>query len=131
MTTPFFLHPANVEELRTIAAEVGAHLLQGPLRYPSPTGGWQLGAGDSALDLSEHLSSYRDCEITLIIAPTGQAEKPPSLCRLCGLALDAPGRCPRCGLAAKNTAAQIRRREQQHAAVIRAAKRILSEEGET
>jgi hypothetical protein len=53
-----FLHPANVAELAGIAGETGAEVLRGPLRYPSETGGWQLGD----LDLSEYLSKYRDCE---------------------------------------------------------------------
>jgi len=34
-----FVHPANVEELRSIAAEIGAEVLQGPLHYPPETGG--------------------------------------------------------------------------------------------
>lgn len=38
-----FLHPANAEELANIARENGAEVLRGPLRYPSETGGWQLG----------------------------------------------------------------------------------------
>jgi hypothetical protein len=65
-----FLHPANVKELANFARETGAEVLRGPLRYPSETGGWQLGD----LDLSAHLSKYRDCEITIVIAATGEAE---------------------------------------------------------
>jgi hypothetical protein len=30
-----FLHSSNVNELATIAAETGAEVLRGPLRYPS------------------------------------------------------------------------------------------------
>jgi len=37
-----FLHPANAEELATIAQETGAEVLRGALRYPSESGGWQL-----------------------------------------------------------------------------------------
>jgi len=47
-----FLHPTNAEEIANIAGETGAEVLRGPLRYPSETGGWQLGD----LDLSEHLA---------------------------------------------------------------------------
>ena len=65
-----FLHRDNANELATIAEETGAEVLRGPLRYPSETGGWQLGD----LDLSAHLSQYRDHEITIIIAATGKAE---------------------------------------------------------
>ena len=47
---------ANAAELADIAREIGADVLLGVLRYPSATGGWQLGN----LDLSEHLARYRD-----------------------------------------------------------------------
>jgi len=40
--------PENAQELATIAGEVGAEILAGHLRYPSPTGGWQLGAMEEA-----------------------------------------------------------------------------------
>ncbi len=55
---------ANAEELASIAQEVGAEVVRGALRYPSLTGGWQLGD----LDLSEHLTRYRDQELVVIIA---------------------------------------------------------------
>jgi hypothetical protein len=58
MKHPKTLHPANVEELATIAQETGAGVLRGALRYPSESGDWQLGE----LDLSEHLEQYRDQE---------------------------------------------------------------------
>jgi hypothetical protein len=58
MKHPEPLHPANAEELATIAQETGAELLRGELCYPSESGGWQLGD----LDLSEHLDKYRDQE---------------------------------------------------------------------
>ena len=44
--------PANASELKPIAAEIGADVLEGALRYPSETGGWQLGD----LDLSEYFA---------------------------------------------------------------------------
>ena len=65
-----YLHPANAEELANIAEETGAEVLRGRLRYPSKSGGWQLGD----IDLSEHLAKYRDRSLTVIIAPTGLAE---------------------------------------------------------
>ena len=46
----------NAQELAIIASEIGADVLQGILRYPSETGGYQL--GDT--DLSEHLDRNRD-----------------------------------------------------------------------
>jgi hypothetical protein len=69
---PDFIHPANVEEVANVAREVGAEVLRGSLTYPSETGGLQLGD----LDLSEYLHKYRDCEITLIIAATGEGNVP-------------------------------------------------------
>jgi hypothetical protein len=52
MQEPESLHPANAEELANIADETGAEVLRGPLRYPSESGGWQLGD----IDFSEHLA---------------------------------------------------------------------------
>lgn len=52
------MHPANAEELASIAQETGAEVLRGALWYPSETCGWQLGD----VDLSEHLEKYRDRE---------------------------------------------------------------------
>ena len=49
------IDPANAHELAEIAGEIGAGVFKGDLRYPSETGGWQLGD----LDLSEYLDRYR------------------------------------------------------------------------
>ena len=46
MEEHYVLHPANAEELANIAEEVGAEVLRGALRYPSDSGGWQLGDVD-------------------------------------------------------------------------------------
>ena len=70
MEEPNVLHPANAEELANIAEEIGAEALRGALRYPSDSGGWQLGD----LDVSEHLAKYRDRDVIVIIASTGIAE---------------------------------------------------------
>jgi hypothetical protein len=70
-----YLHPSNVNELSTIATETGAEVLHGPLRYPSGTGGWQVGD----LGLSEHLSRHR--------ATTGKAEPERVVCGIRALAL--------------------------------------------
>jgi hypothetical protein len=53
MEQPEPLHPTIAE----FAEETGAEVLRGALRYPSESGGWQLGD----IDLSEHLAGYRDC----------------------------------------------------------------------
>ena len=40
--------PVNAAELKQIAIEIGADGLEGDLRCPSETGGWQLGDLDSS-----------------------------------------------------------------------------------
>ena len=118
-----FLHPANAEVLANIAEETGAEVLRGPLRYPSETGYWQLGD----VDLSERLSRYRDCEITVIIAATGKAEKQIT-CGICGAALDKVEECAWCKLANERAARRIRKAE--HEALFREVEEILRSEDE-
>jgi len=97
------IDPANVEELGAIAREIGAEVLQGALRYPSDTGGWQLGN----LDLSEYLDRYRDRRLVLIIAPIGKAEPETYTCGICGFVMNEAGECPRCKLAVQEGAAEL------------------------
>jgi hypothetical protein len=118
------LHPSNVDELATIARETGAEVLHGPLRYPSETGSWQLGD----LDLSEHLSQYRDCEVTVIIAATGKAEPERVVCGICGFVMDEVGECPRCKRLDEAIAGSIRARQEQRAAMLREVEEILRDE---
>ncbi len=95
------LDPANAEELARIAAETGAEVLRGALRYPNETGGWQLGD----LNLSEYLAKFRDLDIVVIIAPVGKAgaeEKPEYVCGVCGFVMNEVGEYSRCKLAAKS-----------------------------
>ena len=84
--------PANASELKHITAEIGADVLEGALRYPSETGGWQLGN----LDLSEYLDRYRNQRLVIIIAPVGQAQAETYTCGICGFAYNERGECPRC-----------------------------------
>ncbi|TET49988.1 MAG: hypothetical protein E3J64_08775 [Anaerolineales bacterium] len=128
MSTPSFVPPASAEELGRIAAETGAEVFRAPLRYPSDTGGWQLGDGPNAIDLSELLSKCQDCEITLIVAATTIAEKLPTLCSICGLELDQPADCPRRKLTTQETTAGIRRQQELSAAVLDEAQGILRTE---
>lgn len=97
--------PANASELANIAEEVGAVVVDGALRYPSETGGWQLGG----VDLGEFLQQYRDQQVLLIIAPVGQADPDVILCGICGFPISEAGRCPRCALLTQDEAAAIRR----------------------
>jgi len=99
------IDPANARELANIAEEVGAVVIDGALRYPSETGGWQLGD----IDLGEYLAQYRDQHVVLIIAPVGEADPDVVLCGICGFPLNEVGRCPRCALAIQDDAAAIRR----------------------
>jgi hypothetical protein len=120
-----FLHPDNADELALIAKETGAEVLRGPLRYPSETGGWQLGD----LDLSAHLSQYRDHEITVIIAVTGKADNS-VICGICGLVMDEVQECPRCKEIDAKIARGIRARQEERAALLREVEEILRDEDE-
>ena len=119
------LHPANVEELAIIAEETGAELLRGALRYPSESGGWQLGD----LDLSEYLDKYRGQELVVIIASAGKTEAEQVTCGICGFALNEVGECPRCRLAAKEGAKRPKERGEAHEALFREIEEFL-EQGE-
>lgn len=96
---------ANARELVSIAEEVGAVVVDGALRYPSETGGWQVGG----VDLGEFLVQYRGQQMVLIVAPVGEAAPDVVLCGVCGFPMNEAGRCPRCALAMRDQAAAIRR----------------------
>ena len=109
---PESLHPANAEEIAQIAEETGAEVLRGDLRYPSYSGGWQLGD----IDLSEHFAKYRDHEIVIVIASVGKAgqvERERYVCGICGFALTELGECPRCKMRIERTARGLRQRKQR------------------
>jgi hypothetical protein len=95
--------PANARELAQIASEISADGLTGDLRYPSETGGWQLGD----LDLSEYLDRYCNQRAVLIIAPVGQAGPAMYICSICGFVMNHAGECPRCRLSAAKRAAEL------------------------
>lgn len=90
----------NAYELETIAREIGAIALKGYLRYPSETGGWQLGD----LDLDEYLAQFRDRKLVLIVAPISEVEPATGAtggnvaCGICGFVMNEAGECPRCKL---------------------------------
>jgi hypothetical protein len=120
-----FLHSDNADELALFAKETGAEVLRGPLRYPSETGGWQLGD----LDLSAHLSQYRDHEITVIIAATGVADNS-VMCGICGLVMDEVQECPRCKETNARLAKTITEKLEERAAMFREVEEILKDEDE-
>jgi hypothetical protein len=108
------LHPANAEAIAEFAEETGAEVLRGALRYPSDSGGWQLGD----LDLSEHLAKYHNRELVVVIASAGRAvevEKEKYICGICGFALTELGECSRCKMQIERTANGLRRRQQREA----------------
>ena len=80
--------PANARELAQIAGEIGADVLSGDLRYPSDTGGWQLGEQD----LSEYLDRCRNQRMVIIIAPLGAAGPQTYTCGICGFISTKGGR---------------------------------------
>lgn len=102
--------PANAHELAAIAREIGAEVLAGHLRYPSASGGWQLGE----VDLSEYLARQRDRRLVLVIAAVGDAEPETFTCGICGFVMDRVQECPRCRL---EIAAQVRELEEAGAEV--------------
>ena len=120
-----FLHPANAEELATIAQETGAEVLRGALRYPSESGGWQLGD----LDLSEDLERYRDQEVVVIIGSLGKTGAERVICGICGFALNEVSACPRCRLAAIEGAKRLKERREAQEALFREIEEFL-EQGE-
>ena len=85
---------SNARELARIASEIDADVLTSNLRYPSDTGGWQLGE----LDLSEYLDRYRDQRMVIIVAPLGPADPQTYNCGICGFVMKGPGECLRCRL---------------------------------
>lgn len=122
-----WVNPVHADQLVTTAVEAGAETLRGPLRYPSETGGWQLGD----LDLSEHLCRYRDQELVVIIAATGQAEDDPIVCGICGFVTDEVSDCPRCKLATEKAARRIRRQQEaEQKAMLQEAEEILRDDGD-
>lgn len=100
------IDPANASELSNIAQEIGAEIIEGDLRYPSDTGGWQVGA----IDLSEYLARFRDKKVMLILAPVGDAEGGRFVCGICGFAMNSLGECPRCKLHIEEAVSGFRQR---------------------
>jgi len=119
-----FLHPANAEELATIAQETGAEVLRGALRYPSESGGWQLGD----LDLSEYLDKYRDQELTVIIASAGRTKAEQVTCGICGFVLNEVGECPRCKLVTEEDAQELKEKDEGHEALFREIEETLEKQ---
>ena len=120
------LPPANAEELATIAQETGAEVLRGALRYPSESGGWQLGE----LDLSAHLEQYSGHELVVIIASQGKTEAGQVICGICGFVLNEVGECPRCRVAAREGAKRLKERGEALDALFREVEEILEQAGD-
>ncbi len=127
MKHPKHLHPANAQELGTIALETGAEVLRGALRYPSESGGWRLGD----LDLSEHLDKYRDQQLLVIIGSLGRAGVERVICGICGFALNDVGGCPRCKLVTEEAAKELKERQEAEEALFREIEEILEQAGNT
>ena len=102
----------NASQLATAAREVGAEVLEGKVRFPSQTGGWQVGD----VDLGERLTRFRDQRLMVILAPLGTAERETVTCEMCGYEMDETDEeCPRCKLIEEYTIdveRRIREREQ-------------------
>jgi len=127
MKHPKLLHPANAEELATIAEETGAGVLHAALRYPSESGGWQL--GDT--DLSEHLEKYRAHKLIVIIGSLGRAGAERVICGICGFALNDVSGCPRCKLVTEEAAKELKEQQEAEEALFREIEEILEQAGNT
>lgn len=101
-------------------------MLRGALRYPSESGGWQLGD----LDLSEYLDENRDQELVVIIVPLGKAEAKQAVCGICGFALNEVSECPRCKLVRGEAAKELNGRQETLEALFREVDEILEQGGE-
>ena len=95
-----YIDSAKAIQLVTIAREAGAEVLEGNLRYPSSTGGWQLGD----VNLHDHLVRYRDQRLMLILVPAGKAVTETVTCDVCGYIIgENEEECPRCKFLAEYT----------------------------
>jgi len=95
-----YIDSAKADQLATIAREAGAVVLEGNLRYPSGTGGWQLGD----VDLHDYLGRHRDQRLMLILVPAGKAETETITCGVCGYIMaENDEECPRCTFLAEYT----------------------------
>lgn len=97
------IHPANAQELASIARQIGAQV------YPSPAGDWSLGQAK----LSELLDAHRDQRLMLTLVPLGQADPELYTCGVCGFVVDELGECPRCHLMVADLAASLARRMEE------------------
>jgi len=95
-----YIDSAKASQLATTAREIGAEVLEGNLRYPSGTGGWQLGD----VDLHDYLGRHRDQRLMLILVPAGKAETETITCDVCGYIIaENDEECPRCKFLAEYT----------------------------
>jgi phage FluMu protein Com len=91
---------AKTSQLADIARQAGADVLEGNLRFPSRTGGWQLGD----VDLNELLGRFQDQRLMLILVPAGKTEIETVVCDVCGYIMEeGEEECPRCKFLAEYT----------------------------
>jgi hypothetical protein len=80
------------------------------------------------LDLSAHLSQYRDHEITVIIAVTGKAEPERFICGICGFVMGEPRECPRYKEIDAEIVRRIKAKQEERVALFRQVEEILRDE---
>ena len=81
----------DTEGLASVAREMGARVLRGPVRYADSEG--RLHVGDAEIDdLLHEMAAH---EVLVVIAPLGLATEPRLLCPLCRRAYHG-GECPVC-----------------------------------
>jgi len=81
----------DAEELAATARTVGAQVIRGAVRYPGRGEG--LDVGDVGIERT--LRELKDQEVLLIVAPLDSAQKPSTICELCGNPRE-EGECPAC-----------------------------------
>jgi hypothetical protein len=74
-----------------IAQEIGAEVIRGPVRYPSESGGIEVGG----VDLGDYFYELKDQEVMLVIAPIGPVQELPIICGLYRTPYEGDG-CPTC-----------------------------------
>ena len=95
-----YIDSAKASQLANIAREAGAEVLEGNLRFPSRSGGWQLGD----VDLHNYLGRHRDQRLMVILVPAGKAETETVTCDVCGYIMaENDEECPRCKFLAEYT----------------------------
>jgi hypothetical protein len=107
------IDPSNANELANIAREVGAHVFEGKVAFPSENAGWLVRKIDFSEDI---LSKLRGRRVMSVVADLGEADLKDAsgyTCGICGFVMNELGECPRCKMQVADDARRLERREQE------------------